>query len=210
VATSAQVKTVLTTATGVPASVVGQLDRRVRSLHLLPRQQGRFGRAYTAEEIAHLVVGLMIVSDGISRTGTSVVGDLLKIEKVRKPSGLRVKYWAGGVERNRVRLAPLTLLDGRTIQNPSFIDAVVAVLHRLSSSINDARHHVIGLTFAGSHVCGWIEQRVDGGGETELTRHEFGDWELVESAGFKREARFEPPALLQIAELLRPSKEEEA
>lgn len=202
-AASATVKAVLVAATGVPASVIEQLDRRVRSAGLLRNQQGRFGSPYTALELAYLTVGLMFVSDGISRSGTSVVRELPAIKKLNEEGIAFFQYSVGGQVTARHEL------NRRTVG--TFVEAVAKELTRRSENPDPARDCVIGLTFAADMVCGWLDQRpVNEDDPTIRTRHSFGNWEGIRKAGFQREARLELSALLQIAALLKPSTDEEA
>jgi hypothetical protein len=194
-ARSGEVNAAMATIAGVPRGVVEQLDRRLGAMKLLPRQRGRYGPNYEPIHLATLMTGLMIWTDGISRTGASVLHDLPALQRMRESR--EVSYIHTHHHRSVRSISSQSFVG-------SFVEAVAKELEKLARGDDPNRDRVIGMTFAGEAICGWIDQVTVGGDEGERGRHEFGDWQAVDLVGFKREARFELPALLRIADLWKP------
>jgi hypothetical protein len=192
-ARAGRVKEVLAEITGAPPGMVEQLAGRLGTLGYVQRKPGRYSPDLSSQEIAYLAVGILMLADGIHHTGLGITRDMpALLERTR----VRYRHRQGG----RVRFE--STLEGSAVG--SFVEMVATELGRLARGDDSIRGRTIGLTFAGDAVCGWIDQVTVGGDEGEGGRHEFGDWQAVEAGGFKREARFELPALLRIADLLRP------
>jgi hypothetical protein len=182
--------------TGANAATVDQLGRRLAGLGYVRRERGRYGPHWNARELAVLALGVMVVADGIHHTGLGITRDLpVILEKMNGAVEVQYVHRLDGRDHLfRSSGAPFKF---------SFIDTIAKELEKLATGDDQARDRVIGLTFGGGAVCGWFDQQTVGGAEGERGRHLFGDWQAVETSGFKREARFELPALLRIADLLK-------
>jgi hypothetical protein len=203
-ARSGEVKRRIAEVTGVSLGAIEQLDRRLGSMGLLPRQRGRYGEHFEAIHIAYMLVGVLIMGDGIEHSGLSVVRALPKIANAKGElvermtvgtafSGERPSEWVGQ-RSSFMKIVEIILAE--LAQPPEKLEAVG---YQVSA---------LGLLFGNGAISGWLEaEDLKKGGLGGKGEFYHGAWEKVSAAAFKRKAYLERPALLKIADLLKPEAE---
>lgn len=154
-ATSLQVRNEIVRLTGVPESITETVNRRLGEAELVPhRKRGRHAEHYQAIHVAHVLVGVLAVTDGLGSTVTRAGHAVQRVSTLQMTDGPGIILkWEGKNGSRREKIA----------HGGNFLDAVAGILEAMrgTTELSEAARHAkwqVGLAFGANSFLAYVSR----------------------------------------------------